>query len=130
VANTTGCASVRVIPTFSTECLPAFTSTTSPLFCGFSIVVRLDPAVLAYYGNTMPVISFKVSAADARMIRARARARRQTLSEYLRAQALPRRRTANTPHLKTHRASGLAYDDAPGDQVTAEEIRAALADFP
>ena len=78
----------------------------------------------------MPVMSFKVSAADARSIRARARARRQTLSAYLRAQALPPARSGSKPLVKIHPASGLAYDAAPGTEVTIEEIDAALAEFP
>jgi len=80
----------------------------------------------------MPVLTFKVTAAEAAAIRARARAqRRRSLSDYLRAVALdtaapPRRRLV----LKKHPVSGLAYNAAPGPQVTQEQIDAALADFP
>lgn len=78
----------------------------------------------------MPVISFKVSAADARALRARAKASGKTLSAYLRERALPgrTRRRKLTP-LK-HPVSGLTYDATRGPSVTQEEIDAALADFP
>jgi hypothetical protein len=78
----------------------------------------------------MPVISFKVSAADARIIRSRARARRQTVSAYLRERALPGKRSRTRPTVRRHAVSGLAYDATPGHAVTEEDIRAALDDFP
>jgi hypothetical protein len=78
----------------------------------------------------MPVISFKVSAADARAIRARAKASRKTLSAYLRERALPGRTRRRTLAPMTHPVSGLTYDATRGPNVTEEEIRAALADFP
>jgi hypothetical protein len=78
----------------------------------------------------MPVLSFKVSAADARAIRARARASKKTLSAYLREQALRKRKPRKALVLKTHPASGLTYDATRGPAVTDEEIRAVLADFP
>jgi predicted transcriptional regulator len=79
----------------------------------------------------MPVISLKVSPADARRIRALARARKKTVSAYLREQALPAPPSAERRvSLKKHRASGLSYDAAPGPPVTDEEIQAALVDFP
>lgn len=80
----------------------------------------------------MPVLTFKVTAAEARLIRARARAERAaSVSAYLRKSALgetspPERRLV----LKKHPVSGLIYDATPGRKVTDEEIRAALADFP
>jgi len=79
----------------------------------------------------MPVISLKVSPADARRIRALAKARSKTVSAYLREQALPAPGATNRRiSLRKHRASGLSYDASPGPAVTDEEIRAALADFP
>lgn len=79
----------------------------------------------------MPVISLKVTPADARRIRALAKAHSKTVSAYLREQALPSpAATARRIALKRHRASGLSYDNSPGPAVTDEEIRAALADFP
>jgi hypothetical protein len=78
----------------------------------------------------MPVLSFKVSAADARAIRARARARKKTVSAFLRDQALGERTSRSRPREGTHPASGLTYDRTVGRKVTEEEIRAVLADFP
>jgi hypothetical protein len=91
----------------------------------------LDGCSCRYYGNTMPVISLKVSAADARRIRALARARRTTVSAYLRGQALPPpAATDRRISLRKHPASGLSYDASPRPAVTDDDIRAALADFP
>lgn len=78
----------------------------------------------------MPVITFKVSAAEARAIKARAKARHTTVSGYLRQQVLPARKTRGRIVIKTHRASGLTYDASAGAAVTPDEIAAALADFP
>jgi mobilization protein NikA len=78
----------------------------------------------------MPVISFKVSASDARAIRARAKASRKTLSAYLRERVLPGRNRRRTLTPKKHPVSGLTYDAGHGASVTEEEVRAALADFP
>lgn len=77
----------------------------------------------------MPVLSFKVSPAEARTIRARAKARKKTVSAYLREQALPPRKRVKLT-VRRHPVSGLIYDATPGLMVTEEEIRAALADFP
>ena len=81
----------------------------------------------------MPILTFKVSPEEARTIRARARAARAaSVSAYLRKQALgeppsPRR---GKRIIKKHPVSGLLYDATPGPVVSAEAIRAALADFP
>jgi hypothetical protein len=78
----------------------------------------------------MTVISFKVSSADARAIRARARASNKTVSAYLRDRALPARTRRRTLAARKHPVSGLTYDATPGPRVTETEIRTALADFP
>jgi hypothetical protein len=79
----------------------------------------------------MPVISLKVSAAEGRRIRALAKARRKTVSAFLREQALPAPPAADRRIvLRKHPASGLSYDASPGPAVTNEEIQAALAEFP
>jgi hypothetical protein len=78
----------------------------------------------------MPVLSFKVSPADARAIRAQARARKVTVSEYLRTRALPGKNQRKRIKVARHPVSGLAYDATPGPVVSEDEIRAALADFP
>jgi hypothetical protein len=77
----------------------------------------------------MPVLSFKVSAAEARTIRALAKAGKKTVSAYLRERALPDRKRGKRT-LRRHPVSGLIYDATPGRRVTEEEIQAALADFP
>ena len=77
----------------------------------------------------MPVLSFKVSATEERTIRALAKARKRTVSAYLREQALPNRKRRKRT-LRKHPVSGLIYDATPGLRVTEEEIQAALADFP
>jgi hypothetical protein len=79
----------------------------------------------------MPTITFKVTPAEARELRARARAERATVSAYVRSKALPE--IAATPRklvLKRHPVSGLLYNAAPGPMVSQAEIDAALADFP
>jgi hypothetical protein len=80
----------------------------------------------------MSMISFKLTPAEKRLLRARARAESLSVSSYLRRAALgtlgpagPRRRV-----IRRHPVSGLRYDASPGRPVSAEEIRAALADFP
>ena len=79
----------------------------------------------------MPTLTFKVSPAEARAIRQRARQEKATLSKFLRARALdatpaaPRRRV-----IKRHPVSGLLVDATPGPPVTQGQIDAALADFP
>jgi hypothetical protein len=78
----------------------------------------------------MPVMSFKVSAADARTIRARAKACRKTLSAYLRERALPSRTRRRTLAPMKHPVSGLTYDATRSPSITEEDVRAALADFP
>jgi hypothetical protein len=78
----------------------------------------------------MPVLSFKVSPSEARTIRAVAKAKKKTVSAYLRDQALPRKRRSTRLALRKHRISGLTYDATAGPPVSEEEIRAALVDFP
>lgn len=81
----------------------------------------------------MPTFTFKVSAEEARLIRARARAEKRTLSALLRSAVLPpspRRRGKRL--IKKHPVSGLLYDatDADGPAVSLDDIKATLADFP
>lgn len=85
-----------------------------------------------YYSNTMPVLTFKVSELEARIIRARARARRTSLSAYLRHVALGQDGRSRPSRIvrRRHPVSGLTYNAARGREATADELRAALADFP
>lgn len=79
----------------------------------------------------MPVLSFKVDRQSASRIRANARAAKSSVSAYLRKAALgeEERPPAQIVRRK-HRVSGLPCNAAVGRPVAAEEIRAALADFP
>lgn len=92
----------------------------------------LDRARVGVTGITMPTITFKVTPAEARELRARARAERATLSAYVRAKALPEEPRPRKGKLviKRHPVSGLLYDATPGPMVSQAEIDAALADFP
>ena len=79
----------------------------------------------------MPVLTFKVTDAEARAIRAKARSSKaKSLSAFLRKSVLNETPARRKIVIKTHPVSGLPYDAAPGPVVTDEEIRAALADFP
>lgn len=80
----------------------------------------------------MPVLTFKVTDPEARIIRAKARAVRTSLSAYLRRAALGHEAGAKPAQIvrRRHPMSGLTYNAATGRTVTEEEIRAALADFP
>lgn len=80
----------------------------------------------------MPVLTFKVSDPEARIIRARARAERTTVSAFLRRAALGERDRASGAKIvrRRHPVSGLSYNAAESQPVSADEIRAALADFP
>jgi hypothetical protein len=79
----------------------------------------------------MPILTFKVTAAEARTIRAKARAAKsKSVSSFLRKSVLGDTPAPHKLVLKKHPVSGLTYDATPGRMVTDEEIRAALADFP
>lgn len=79
----------------------------------------------------MPTLTFKVSPAEARKIRAQARKQKATVSAYLRKLALPEDALPErTIIMKIHPVSGLPYNAAPGRPVTQAEIDAALVDFP
>ena len=77
----------------------------------------------------MPVVTFKVSAQDARRLRQLAKARQTTVSAYLRSVALPPL-SAAAMDLQPHPVSGCLYNAAPGRKVSDAEIRATLANFP
>jgi hypothetical protein len=79
----------------------------------------------------MPTLTFKVTAAEARMIRARARAEKGSVSTYLRQCALPRPTRKPRLLLRRHPLSGCLYNAADtGPEVTEEQIKAVLAEFP
>lgn len=81
----------------------------------------------------MPTLSFKVSTTEARAIRRSARLKKKTLSEYLRAAALPSAR----PKAKDYRTqidpqTGFPVTIPPPGValVTSAQVREQLADFP
>ena len=76
----------------------------------------------------MPVLTFKVSADEARRIRHLARAQKTTVSAYLRTLALPS--VVAELDLRPHPVSGCLYNAAARSRVTATQIKAALVDFP
>lgn len=80
----------------------------------------------------MPTLTFKVSEAEARTIRARAA--KANVSTFLRTSALgaPVAENPRKLAMRKHPVSGLPYD-ASGAKlpvVTNEEVRTLLADFP
>jgi hypothetical protein len=79
----------------------------------------------------MPIISFKATDEQLRKMRSLARARKLTISEYLRRAALPDAETPPKMLVKKHPVSGLSYNAAPGQRAPSlDEIKAILADFP
>jgi hypothetical protein len=81
----------------------------------------------------MPTLTFKVTAAEARAIRARARDAKGSVSRYLRARALPppAKRAPVKLVMKKHPVSGAPYIARPaGPKVSFAEIKDALVDFP
>ena len=78
----------------------------------------------------MPVLTFKVTADEARRIRARARASKSpSVSDYLRRAALPPPSATRRVMVKNP-LTGLMVDNTPGPVVSDEMVRHALADFP
>lgn len=79
----------------------------------------------------MPVLTFKVTDAEARIIRAKAHtSKAKSLSAFLRKSVLGDPPAKSKIIRRIHPVSGLPYNAASGPVVTDEEIRAALADFP
>jgi hypothetical protein len=80
----------------------------------------------------MPTLTFKVSPAEARAIRTKARAEKTSVSAFLRTRVLDTTPARRRRIIKRHPVSGLLYDatDEGGPIVTHDQIKAALADFP
>ena len=80
----------------------------------------------------MPTITFKVSDAEASLIRAKAKQERASLSEYLRRRATGVDAAPGLP--KRHRCEftgAMVFCPQPGRQeLTTAAVRAMLADFP
>jgi len=80
----------------------------------------------------MPTITFKVSAEEARKIRARARAAKSpNVSAYLRKVALEEKHSVKQRRvLVKDPLTGIMVDATPGPMVTDKEVKSALTDFP
>lgn len=87
-----------------------------------------------YYRNTMPTITFKVTAREAARIRRLAAKAGCTVSEFLRRRATESPDPAATGEyrIETSERTGLpVLHGSPGARpVSSEEIRELLADFP
>jgi len=79
----------------------------------------------------MQVLSFKVTDEQADYVRNLARRKNKTLSEYLRALAIPRKRNERpTVVLKRHPVSGCIYNAGHYPRIpTQEELDAAMKDY-
>jgi hypothetical protein len=80
----------------------------------------------------MPTLSFKVSEEEAATIRRAARCKHATLSDYLRASAVPREGKSPARYrTRIDKLTGFPVTvTPPGITITSEQVRAALADFP
>jgi len=80
----------------------------------------------------MPTITFKVSTDEARRIRAEARRKKMTLSEYIRRRALSDGKSSS--HMRRVRCShtGATIFSSPSGAgpLTTETVREMLSDFP
>lgn len=97
------------------------------------LLSRVDSADRFITVNTiMPILTFKVSEAEALRIRREARRRKAPVSVYIRQRLLSdEAEQAARPLVKKHPVSGLPYDANPrAVRATEEEIQAALADYP
>ncbi|MYD71279.1 MAG: hypothetical protein F4W89_11130 [Acidobacteria bacterium] len=80
----------------------------------------------------MPRVSFKVSAEEARLIRARAREEGVSLSDYLRRRVRLATPAPGPPKLVRCPHTGAMIFAAPEDQplLTTDNVREFLSDFP
>jgi hypothetical protein len=80
----------------------------------------------------MPTLSFKVSADEAVRIRRAARSKNASISEYLRASALPKAAKSVAKYrTRIDKLTGFPVTvTPPGITMTSEQVRAVLAEFP
>jgi hypothetical protein len=80
----------------------------------------------------MPTLSFKAAPAEIHRIRAAARAKRLSLSEYLRRAALPPAPARPKLRMKTDPKTGLSYVVMPpgAPKLGLDDVKRILADFP
>jgi hypothetical protein len=97
----------------------------------------IDPTRPAYYRNSVPTLTFKVTPEEAARIRRQARREGRTVSEMLRARAAqpsaPAKGDASAGYrIEKSPVTGLPVMVAPpgSPEVTSEQVRALLTDFP
>jgi hypothetical protein len=80
----------------------------------------------------MPTLSFKAAPAEVARIRSAARAKRLSLSEYLRRVALPPAASPLKLTMKVDRATGLSHAVMPAGApvLRSADVKRILADFP
>jgi hypothetical protein len=80
----------------------------------------------------MPTLSFKAAPSEAQSIRAAAKAKRLSLSEYLRRAALPQDTVRPKLRMKTDRNTGLSFAVMPpgAPKLGLSDVKRILADFP
>jgi len=80
----------------------------------------------------MPTLSFKAAPAEVHRIRAAAKSKRLSLSEYLRRAALPAATTRVKLRMKIDRDTGLSYAVMPpgAPKLGLDDVKRILADFP
>lgn len=80
----------------------------------------------------MPTLTFKVTLDEARRIRAEARGKKMTLSEYVRGRALRNGKPSEQVRLvRCGHTGAKIFSSPPGARpLTTETVREMLADFP
>jgi hypothetical protein len=80
----------------------------------------------------MPTLSFKAAPDEVHRIRAAAKAKRLSVSEYLRRAALPSTTIPPKLRMKTDRKTGLSYVVMPpgAPKLGLHDVKRILADFP
>jgi hypothetical protein len=80
----------------------------------------------------MPTLTFKVTMDEARRIRAEAREKKMTLSEYVRGRALSNGKSSGLiRQVRCTHTGAKIFSSPPGARpLTTETVREMLADFP
>jgi hypothetical protein len=80
----------------------------------------------------MPTLTFKVTMDEARRIRAEARGKKMTLSEYVRGRALSDGKSSgHVRQVRCAHTGAKIFSSPPGMRpLTTETVREMLADFP
>jgi len=76
----------------------------------------------------MLTASFKLTSGQMRRLRSNAHARRMTISDYLRASALPEEPSPRNRVIIKSPISGMLVDATPGTVITSEMVKETLAD--